>query len=112
MNASLQLVWNLLPDDFTKSCRYGVSELSMRVEGVYRMIVVIFRQMLDLFDENPEIKDALNAKPLIVTAGTVSFENVTFTYEPSKAVRPTIDGISFEVTGGKTTALVGSSGGG
>ena len=39
-------------------------------------------------------------------------DNVTFTYEPLKATKPSLDGISFEVPAGKTVALVGSSGGG
>jgi ATP-binding cassette subfamily B protein len=56
-----------------------------------------------------EIKDAPDAQPLTVAAGTVRFEDVRFAYEPS---RPILKGISFEVPAGKTVAIVGPSGAG
>jgi len=81
----------------------------------YRMInqnFIDMEKMLDLFKENPEIKDDPDAKPLHVDSGTVVFDNVSFTYEPLKATSPSLHDISFEVKGGQTVALVGPSGGG
>lgn len=48
-------------------------------------------------------------KPAITTPD-VSFENVTFRYEPQKS--PTLDNINFTAHSGTVTALVGASGGG
>ena len=42
----------------------------------------------------------------------IVLENVSFTYDPAKANRPTIKNISFEIPAGKTVALCGPSGGG
>lgn len=52
------------------------------------------------------------APDVVVTKGRVIFDNVSFTYDPQKATRPTLDSISFEIEPGKTVALVGPSGSG
>ena len=49
------------------------------------------------------------AKPLVVTSGTVRFDDVRFAYDPE---RPILKGLSFEVPAGKTVAIVGPSGAG
>jgi len=56
-----------------------------------------------------EIEDAPGAKPLVVTAGALRFEDVRFAYEVE---RPILKGLSFEVPAGKTVAIVGPSGAG
>ena len=79
---------------------------------VYREIkqaVIDIEAMFALLGRDPEIKDAPGAKPLIVSAGAVRFENVCFAYEPA---RPILKGISFEVPAGRTVAIVGPSGAG
>jgi ATP-binding cassette, subfamily B, heavy metal transporter len=65
--------------------------------------------MFTLLGRDPEIEDAPGAKPLVVTAGDVRFENVTFAYEPA---RPILMGVSFHVPAGRTVAIVGPSGAG
>ncbi|KAI9001654.1 P-loop containing nucleoside triphosphate hydrolase protein [Gaertneriomyces semiglobifer] len=79
----------------------------------YRVIQQNFidmEKMLDLFHESEAIKDAPNARPLVVkNGGKVVFDNVGFAYDPRQ---PALKGISFEVPAGKTVALVGPSGGG
>ena len=79
---------------------------------VYREIkqaVIDIEKMFGVLSVAPEVKDAPDAKPLIVTAGTVRFENVRFAYEPD---RPILKGLSFEVPAGKSVAIVGPSGAG
>src|ERR1700716_1811622 len=79
---------------------------------VYREIkqaVIDIEKMLGVLSRNPEVKDVPGAKPLIVTSGSVRFEDVRFSYDPE---RPILKGLSFEVPAGKTIAIVGPSGAG
>jgi ATP-binding cassette, subfamily B, heavy metal transporter len=79
---------------------------------VYREIkqaIIDIERMFDVLAREPEIEDAPDAKPLLVTSGNVRFENVRFSYE---AERPILKGLSFEVPAGKTVAIVGPSGAG
>jgi ATP-binding cassette subfamily B protein len=79
---------------------------------VYREIkqaIIDIEKMFNVLGREAEIKDAPDAKPLVVSAGTVRFEDVRFSYEPA---RPILKGISFEVPAGKTVAIVGPSGAG
>jgi ATP-binding cassette subfamily B protein len=79
---------------------------------VYREIkqaVIDIEKMFNVLSRDPEIKDAPDASPLVVTAGGVRFEDVRFAYE---AERPILDGLTFEVPAGKTVAIVGPSGAG
>ncbi|KAG0292681.1 Homocysteine S-methyltransferase 1 [Linnemannia gamsii] len=65
--------------------------------------------MLDLFEEPVEIKDKLEAKPLVIAGGEVVFENVSFGYKPQDS---NIKSVSFKIPPGRKLALVGPSGGG
>ncbi|MBR0847526.1 ABC transporter ATP-binding protein/permease [Bradyrhizobium diazoefficiens] len=79
---------------------------------VYREIkqaIIDIEKMFNVLGREAEIKDAPDAKPLSVSAGSVRFEDVRFAYEPA---RPILKGISFEVPAGKTVAIVGPSGAG
>ncbi len=79
---------------------------------VYREIkqaIIDIEKMFSVLSRNPEIKDVAGAKPLVVTAGNVRFEDVRFSYD---AARPILKGLSFEVPAGKTVAIVGPSGAG
>ncbi|WP_417423470.1 ABCB family ABC transporter ATP-binding protein/permease [Hoeflea sp.] len=79
---------------------------------VYREIrqgLTDIEQMFELLDVEPEVRDAPDAKPLVVSDGAVRFDNVNFSYDPA---RPILKGISFEVPAGKTVAIVGPSGAG
>jgi ATP-binding cassette, subfamily B, bacterial MsbA len=66
--------------------------------------------MLYTFLDEHDYEDELpQAPPLKVTNGRIEFRDVTFGYRPGETV---LHGISFVAEAGKTTALVGRSGGG
>ncbi|EJF94319.1 ABC transporter ATP-binding protein/permease [Bartonella taylorii] len=65
--------------------------------------------MFDLLDVQQEIVDKSDAKPLIVRDGSIRFNQVKFSYDPTRQILKDID---FEIPGGKTVAIVGPSGAG
>jgi len=67
------------------------------------------KRSFDLLDEEAEIFDVPDVRPLELSGGAVSFDQVSFSYEPGK---PALAHVSFDVTAGKTIALVGPSGAG
>jgi ATP-binding cassette, subfamily B, heavy metal transporter len=79
---------------------------------VYREIkqaVIDIEFMFAMLSRKPEIEDKPAAPALKVTAGAIRFENVSFAYEPERAI---LKGLSFEVGAGRTVAIVGPSGAG
>ncbi|MHB8267770.1 ABCB family ABC transporter ATP-binding protein/permease [Bradyrhizobium sp.] len=79
---------------------------------VYREIkqaIIDIEKMFGVLSRNPEVKDIPGATPLIVTAGSVRFDDVRFSYDPERQI---LKGLSFEVPAGKTVAIVGPSGAG
>ena len=79
---------------------------------VYREIkqaIIDIEQMFNVLERAPEITDIPGARPLVITAGNVRFEDVRFAYEPEREI---LKGLSFEVPAGKTVAIVGPSGAG
>jgi ATP-binding cassette subfamily B protein len=79
---------------------------------VYREIrqsLIDMEAMFSLLAIGAAIKDAPDAKPLVIEAGEVKFEDVAFGYD---ARRPILKGISFTVGPGRTMAIVGPSGAG
>jgi subfamily B ATP-binding cassette protein MsbA len=71
--------------------------------------VVGVRMMYDIIDLVPKTRDRLDARPLVVSAGEIQFEGVTFGYDPDK---PVLRDLDLVVAPGRTTALVGLSGSG
>ena len=61
-------------------------------------------------DQPLAIEDAPGVPELKVTAGTLRFEDVRFTYEG--ATHPTLNGVSFEARAGQTIGIVGVPGSG
>lgn len=79
---------------------------------LYREIkqaLVDIDDMFRIIERNPEIRDRPDAMPLAVAQGSVTFENVHFSYVPEREI---LKGVSFEVPAGKTVAIVGPSGAG
>ncbi|KFZ69513.1 hypothetical protein N338_08080, partial [Podiceps cristatus] len=72
----------------------------------YRMIqnsFVDMENMFELFHEEQEVKDAVNAGDLRLEAGRIEFENVHFSYVDGKEI---LQDVSFSVMPGQTLALV------
>ena len=79
---------------------------------VYRNIkqsLIDLEAMYRLLGEPPEVQDRPGAPPLISRGGRVSFDRVSFAYDPRRRI---LDDVSFEVAAGRTVAIVGPSGGG
>lgn len=68
-----------------------------------------FRRFCEIMDE-PEERDAEDAVTLGEVRGDIEFKNVEFSYAGKE--EDVLDGVSFSIPHGKTTALVGGSGGG
>ena len=79
---------------------------------VYREIkqaVIDIEIMFSMLSRQPEIEDSPDARPLMVRAGAIRFENVSFAYEPARQI---LKGLSFDVAAGHRVAIVGPSGAG
>jgi ATP-binding cassette subfamily B protein len=79
---------------------------------VYREIkqsLTDIERMMDVLSQHPEVEDRPGARPLVVSGGTIRFENVKFHYDPARLI---LDGLSFTVPAGKLVAIVGPSGAG
>ncbi|WP_097459953.1 ABCB family ABC transporter ATP-binding protein/permease [Mangrovitalea sediminis] len=79
---------------------------------VYREIrqaLVNVERLFGLLGEKSAIVDAPEARDLVTQGATVTFENVSFAYQPN---RPILKGVTFEVPAGHKVAVVGASGAG
>src|ERR1700741_2946786 len=74
---------------------------------VYREIkqaVIDIESMFAILARKPEIADKPDAKDLAIKRGAISFENISFAYEPGRQI---LKGLSFEVPAGHRVAVVG-----
>jgi len=67
------------------------------------------RRIFELLDEDPEIKDAPEARPLPAVRGRITFDRVSFSYPGTDRV---LHDIELEIQPGEVLALVGPSGAG
>jgi ATP-binding cassette subfamily B protein len=74
-----------------------------------RQSITDVESLVQLLAVQPEVNDPPDAPALTVARGEISFDAVTFAYDPR---RPILRKVSFDVPAGKTVAIVGQSGGG
>jgi ATP-binding cassette subfamily B protein len=95
---------------FTTILQMPVRQLGLLVNSIARASTCGSR-LFELLDLDLAIMDAPGAKDLVVTDGTLRFENVDFHY-PGAGDRPILSGISFEARRGETIGIVGPPGSG
>ena len=66
-------------------------------------------RVVQLLDEEPDIRDRPDAAPAPAFTGRIAFEDVTFGYHAGK---PILDGLSLDIEPGTNVALTGPSGAG
>ncbi|WP_251342244.1 ABC transporter ATP-binding protein [Haloplanus halophilus] len=79
-----------------------------QIINMYQRAYASAARIFGLMDENAGIDEAPDATELVVDAGRVEYDDVTFGYDEE----PILDGVSFEAAGGDTLALVGPTGAG
>jgi ATP-binding cassette, subfamily B, heavy metal transporter len=113
------IVWGWSKGQFTTGDVTIINAMLVQLFRPLDMLGMVYRTirqgltdmgaMFDLIDTETEIVDKPGAPVLSVTGGGVTFEDVSFGYE---AERPILNGLSFKVPAGNTTAIVGPSGAG
>ena len=69
-----------------------------------------FERFAQVMDEHPSIQDAKDAKALSIANGTITYDNISFTYDNTSDV--VLRDMNVTITGGETVAIVGESGAG
>jgi ATP-binding cassette subfamily B protein len=74
-----------------------------------RQSAIDMETMYAVLDERPDVADRPDARALHISHGAIAFEDVRFSHDGRQAG---LDGVSFRVPPGTTTAIVGASGAG
>jgi len=68
-------------------------------------------RILEVFDEEADVKEKPNAQMLVDPQGRIGFENVCFSYG-NNCGEPVLSGVSFTAEPGETVAILGATGSG
>lgn len=84
---------------------------------MFQKAIAGFKRMDEVLQAMPDIEDTPDARDLEVSAGTIEYRDVVFSYEDVELGadaknRAVIDHMNLSIPSGKTIALVGPSGGG
>lgn len=80
-----------------------------QVYNVFQAAVVSGERVMEVLDQEPEIKDAPDAYAMPQAVGAVRFEDVVFGYKDDQTV---LRGVNIQAEPGQTIALVGPTGAG
>ena len=82
----------------------------------FQKAIAGFRRFCEVLDEQPQIQDRPDARPLRVSDGAISYRDVHFAYPDAQdapgETGEVIRGLTLDIRPGETIALVGPSGGG
>lgn len=81
----------------------------VRVHNVFNRALASMARIFDLLDEEPDVEDRDDAKPLPRLDGRVEVDDVTFRYQTGEVV---LEDVSVTAEPGETVAIVGRSGAG
>lgn len=102
------------PGDLVRSLQYltmlvwPVQSLGDMVASGQRALISSAR-VWNVLKEEPTVRERPHAKTLAAGRGRITFEDVTFGYQPAQ---PVLDGFTLDVPEGRSIALVGSTGSG
>ena len=80
----------------------------------FQKAIAGFKRFCEVLDEQPDVRDAPDARPLQVSEGAISYKDVRFSYPEADGApgEEVIRGLTLNIRPGETIALVGPSGGG
>jgi ATP-binding cassette subfamily B protein len=87
---------------------FDLNALTRQVEEAFLQAVPITQ----ILQEEIEVKDTPEARPLEVKTGAITFERVHFRYEDAIGNEPVFGSLQLHITAGEKIGLVGPSGGG
>ncbi len=93
-----------------------ITRIFWEINRIYREIELSINEageFAQIFLEQPAVRNALNAKQMIIKEGNINFNNITFRYPEQKEIKGSfLDNFSLNINGGQRVGLVGPSGGG
>jgi len=78
-----------------------------QLSNTFQQTAVSADRIFEILDAEPDVKEAEDAKPIVITKGHVKFEHVWFSYVPGE---PVLKDINLEIEPGMTVAFVGHTG--